>query len=398
MMSISMNMEHFEALETVPGEKRSLLLLADIGLEQRMEFPVLRIDGVEPGPLLLVLAAVHGDEYEGIETVLRLYREVQPETIKGSLLLVPLANRLSYEGGARISPEDGKNMARVFPGRADGTPTERIADLLHRRFIAHADFMLDLHSGGTHYAVATLVGYCHNEETELGRRSRAAAEAFGIQLLWAHEEVAPGRTVSSALELGVPWLYTEAYGGRRIRREDADAFFAGSLNLMQHLHMLRGSAMPAGQASGLAIGHLGVNAAGNPLESPIVDELAIGHRHTSGEAAAHRASGRVHLEGSKGGAAVRPFVRIYGDGNFDDSAAASADGFFIPDVRLGEAVAAGAAIGSIVGFDGRTEQLVQASREGIVVMLPGTPLVRRGEPLYLIAPTRPSVTALDRPG
>ncbi|MDF2715048.1 MAG: putative deacylase, partial [Paenibacillus sp.] len=161
-MAVRMEIEHYDAKAAVPGTKRSMTLMADIGLEQPLELPVLRIDGAAAGPALLVLAGVHGDEYEGVETILRLYRDLRPEQLAGTIILVPQANALSYRGGTRISPEDGVNMARAFPGNPEGTPTERIAWHLHHRFIAHADFMLDLHSGGTHYAVSTLVGYYHN--------------------------------------------------------------------------------------------------------------------------------------------------------------------------------------------------------------------------------------------
>lgn len=344
-MAVRMEMEHYDAKAAVPGTKRSITLMADIGLKQPLELPVLRIDGAAAGPALLVLAGVHGDEYEGVETILRLYRDLRPEQLAGTIILVPQANALSYRGGTRISPEDGVNMARAFPGNPEGTPTERIAWHLHHRFIAHADFMLDLHSGGTHYAVSTLVGYYHNDGTEIGRRSRAAAEAFGIDLLWAHERIAPGRTVSSALALGVPWLYTEAYGGRRIRREDAEAFYAGAFRLMRHLGMLR------------------------------PDEREQGE-----------------------GALPAEPRRIYGDGNFDGSETAEADGFFIPELSLGSHAAAGERIGTIYGFDGEELQRVIASRGGVVVMLPGTPAVRNGEPLFMIAPSEPQGDAGEKRG
>ncbi|TMV47307.1 hypothetical protein FE783_22130 [Paenibacillus mesophilus] len=335
-MAVRIEIDRYDAKSAARGTKRSLELIADIGLAQPLELPVLQIEGAEAGKTLLVLAGVHGDEYEGVETVLRLYRDLQPERLKGSLILVPQANLLSYRGGTRVSPEDGANMARVFPGNPEGTPTERIAWHLHHRFIAQADFMLDLHSGGTHYAVSTLVGYYHNDGTEIGRRSRAAAEAFGIDLLWAHETIAPGRSVSSALALNVPWLYTEAYGGRRIRRDDAQSFYDGAFRLMRHLGML------------------------------------------SPEQSGAESTADMQQTASR---------RIYGDGNFDGSETAEADGFFIPAVSLSSDVRKGERIGTIFGFDGSELQHVCASRNGVVVMLPGTPAVRKGEPLFMVAPS-----------
>ncbi|MEF3305060.1 succinylglutamate desuccinylase/aspartoacylase family protein [Paenibacillus sp. GYB003] len=340
-MAVRMSIDRFDAKSAARGTKQSFELTVDYGFDgsNRDEpgpvLPALLIAGAHEGRTLLVLAGVHGDEYEGMDAILRLYRDIRPETLAGTLVMAPAANPLACRGGTRHSPEDGLNMARVFPGERLGRPTERLAWQLHHRFIARADFLLDLHSGGANYAVSTLVGYCHDDGTDVGRRSRAAAESFGAELLWAHESVAPGRTVSSATALGVPWLYTEAYGGRRVRGQDAELFYNGARNVMRHLGMLPDRGEP-----------------GSAREPA-------------------------------------PARRIYGDGNFDGSETAGASGFFVPQTELGAAIRAGEPVGAIYGFDGEERQRVLASRDGVVVMLPGTPAVRAGEPLFLIAPTEP---------
>ncbi|WP_171654369.1 succinylglutamate desuccinylase/aspartoacylase family protein [Paenibacillus foliorum] len=293
--------------------------------------PVLEISGSEEGPALLILAGVHGDEYEGVDVILRLFHSLSPEEVKGSLLMIPTANPYAYLGGSRTSPEDTMNLARVFPGSQEGTVTERLAYELHNRFIANAEFMLDLHSGGTHYAVATLAGYYHDKSTDFGRKCREAAEAFGAKVLWGHSEVAPGRTVSSAQSLGIPWIYTEAYGGRRIRPEDKEFYYNGSIRLLRHLGMIR------------------TPDSGENENVPIVSRT------------------------------------IYGDGNFDKSALSEADGFFIPEVSLLSEVRRGDRIGTIYGLDGAELQQVISDSDGIVVMLLGTPAVRKQEPIYLLA-------------
>lgn len=362
-MTIRMELQHYEAKAVCRGTKRYLECMADIGLDEPLALPVLQVDGAGAGPVLLVLAAVHGDEYEGVETVLRLYRSLRPNRLAGSVIMIPAANLLAYRGGTRVTPEDGVNMARAFPGNPDGTPTERLAYHLHHRFIAQADFLLDLHSGGAHYAVSTLVGYYENEASETGRRSRAAAEAFGAELLWAHTDIAPGRSVSSALSLGVPWLYTEAYGGRRIRREDAELFYSGAYRLMRHLGML-GEAADETDKTGDQAGAHAEQAV--PIQVP-----------------AHNGAKQAER---------RPPTRIYGDGNFDGSETAGADGFFIPAVSLNTIVRAGDKIGAVCRLDGLELQEVRASRGGMVVMLAGSPPVRAGDPLYMLAGTEPPVS------
>jgi predicted deacylase len=364
-MTIRMELQQYEAKAVCRGTKRYLECMADIGLDEPLALPVLQVDGAGAGPVLLVLAAVHGDEYEGVETVLRLYRSLRPERLAGSVIMIPAANLLAYRGGTRVTPEDGVNMARAFPGNPDGTPTERLAYHLHHRFIAQADFLLDLHSGGAHYAVSTLVGYYENEASETGRRSRAAAEAFGAELLWAHTDIAPGRSVSSALSLGVPWLYTEAYGGRRIRREDAELFYAGAYRLMRHLRML-GESVDETDETGKTGDQAGAHA-----EQAVQLQVPA---HTGAKEA-----GRC------------PPMRIYGDGNFDGSETAEADGFFIPAVSLNTIVRTGDKIGAVCRLDGRELQEVRATRGGMVVMLAGSPPVRAGDPLFMLAETEPPV-------
>ncbi|MNH89565.1 murein peptide amidase A [compost metagenome] len=299
--------------------------------EDAIWIPAFELAGVEDGPNLLILAGVHGDEYEGIETILRLFSALRLEDLRGNLLMIPCANPYAYRGGTRVSPDDGVNLARAFPGKQMGTVTEKLAYELHHRMIAKADFLLDLHSGGTHYAVASLVGYYHEEGSAFSHRCREAAEAFGALLLWAHDEIAPGRTVSSAQALGIPWLYTEAYGGRRVRQEDARMFYDGIFRLMNHLEMLD-----------------------DPLEWPV-------------------------------GKPVIERKTIYSDGNFDHSATAEEDGFFVPAISLESEVRQGDLIGTIYGLDGSERQRVTAGSDGFLVMILGIPVVRKGDPVYLLA-------------
>ncbi|WP_309120306.1 succinylglutamate desuccinylase/aspartoacylase family protein [Paenibacillus sp.] len=317
------------------GQKSSSAISLRSDTDDPMSVPVLQIAGATEGPTLLVFAGIHGDEYEGIDTILRLYAEISPDHLIGRLIMVPVANPYAYRGATRTTPEDGVNLARAFPGNPQGTVTERLAHELHYRLIARADFLLDLHSGGTHYAVATLVGYFHDEKSEFGRRCRAAAEAFGVDLLWGHSRVAEGRSISSAQSLGVPWLYTEAFGGRRIRPEDSKSFYTGALRLLRHLGM---SADPQ----------------------------------------------LLNIEATE-----RTRRTIYGDGNFDASAVSEVEGFYIPAVPLMSAVSCGDKIGGIYSMNGVELQEVRAHADGYLVMMVGTPTVRRGDPLYLLAALEP---------
>src|SRR4051812_44894450 len=90
------------------------------------QLPFLYVTGQQPGPTLVVTAAVHGDEYEGVETIPRIFRQVEPDALRGTLVMAPVCNMPAYETVQRGSPVDGLNLARVFPGDMNGTITQRI--------------------------------------------------------------------------------------------------------------------------------------------------------------------------------------------------------------------------------------------------------------------------------
>ncbi len=292
------------------------------------QLPVLAMRSTQPGPTLVVLAAVHGDEYEGVEAIPQAFAEIDPATMMGTLVMVPICNLPAYEAAQRSSPIDGLNLARVFPGKANGTVTERIAHVLSEQLFRHADFLLDLHSGGVAYNIPTLIGYLHHD-SEMGRRSRAAAEAFGAPVIWGHPMPIPaGRSLSAAMEFGVPWLYTEAPGGGSARPEDVLRFRRGIMNLMRHLGMLPGT--------------------------PEVPDS---------------------------------WVHLVGDGNLDIVTVAPVGGYFRATVDLLDRVKRGDLLGNMVDFFGQTTAMITAEADGVIIMLRRLHRVHVGEGLVQVTNT-----------
>lgn len=202
--------------------------------------PILSVAGASDGPTLLVLAGVHGDEYEGIVAIPRLFEGIQPGDLRGRLLMLPVCNVPAYESARRSSPVDGLNLARVFPGQRDGSITEQIAYWICEKMLRQADFMIDLHTGGIAYELPLLTGYVHDEGA-YGQASLGLARAFGAPVLWGHPlPLPPGRSLTAAYDLGVPCAYTEAPGGSGIDPHVADRFLTGLFNVMKHLGMLQG--------------------------------------------------------------------------------------------------------------------------------------------------------------
>ncbi len=326
--------EQFDYRSMAAGSKAHYLVRFSDDEPDAGAIPAVVVKGEREGPTLLVLAAVHGDEYEGVRALIELLRAIKPNDVLGTLVAVPIANKSAYANGTRESAADGLNLARAFPGDPQGTYTRKLAWTLREKFISRADFLLDLHSGGTHYAMPPLVGYYHDPDSEAGRRSRTAAEAFGMNTIWGHSVIAPGRTISAAQELGIPWLYTEGYGGQRIREDELRLYYDGVLRLLQHLNML---AEPQ-----------------RWLSAPF--------------------AGATH--------------RYLGDGNLDRSATARLDGFFVPAVRFLQQVEAGERIGGIYDCYGQEQQSVISEHAGHVMMLREVPYTRKGDPLYVLATAR----------
>jgi N-alpha-acetyl-L-2,4-diaminobutyrate deacetylase len=286
-----------------------------------IELPVILIRGASEGKTLVVTAGVHGDEYEGIRAILDLTARLDPRTLRGDLLAVPVANPPAFWNGTRTSPLDAGNLARVFPGTAAGTPTESIAYHLDQHILRHADVYLDLHSAGIACDMPALIGYDASDH-----RAEQAALAFGADVIWAHPTIPDGRTVSAAKARGIPWLYTEMRGAGRIHPADLQFIERGLRNLLCHLAMIDGT----------------------PEPSPCR-------------------------------------WRLCGDGNIDHSITATQRGFLIPEVDLLDHVTQGQPIGHLVDLHGTVIERFLAPSEGVVVLIHARPLVTPDEPLFLLA-------------
>jgi predicted deacylase len=101
------------------------------------------------GRRVLLLSGSHGDEYEGQVATTRLVHEFQAHQIQGHLIILPMTNYPAALAGMRTSPLDGGNLNRLYPGRADGSPSEMIAHFVETELMPRVDLVLDIHSGGS---------------------------------------------------------------------------------------------------------------------------------------------------------------------------------------------------------------------------------------------------------
>ncbi len=287
--------------------------------------PVLIVRGGRPGPRLSILGGIHGDEYDGQEVIHRVFDNLSPIGLCGTVVMVPVCNVPAYEVCRRTSPIDGLNMARVFPGNAYGTITEQLAYWVGEHFIRGANALIDIHSGGLSYDMPTLVG-CQCSESPLGIANVSMARSFGAPVLWLHPDPIPsGRTLSLAAALGVPAVYTEAAGAGRVGVGVIDCFLRGVTNVMQHLGMI-GS---------------GADEAQTPLE-------------------------------------------LFGGGNLDVMINAPCAGHFRSEVALMDRVKLGQRIGAIYNVAGTELAVLHSNRDGVVVTVRGLHRVEAGDGVFHI--------------
>lgn len=195
-----------------------------------VELPFGIIEGDQEGPCLLVTAGVHGSEFCSIEAAQRLLT-LTPEEICGTLLVLPILNM----GGFRkrsiyVVPSDGKNLNRVFPGRPDGSESERLAAWLVDQVFPLADAYLDLHGGDLNEELMPFSIFGRGDA-----KAEALARAFGLPVIVSSRGT--GRTTSAAAELGIPAIIAEVSGNGLWNEAGVDMLLTGVRRVLAMMGM-----------------------------------------------------------------------------------------------------------------------------------------------------------------
>lgn len=201
-----------------------------------MQLQLRRIEGNSPGPRLLVLGGIHGDEFEPMVAARELLQRVESQQLSGSLTVVPVVNEPAFLRGHRTA-EDGRDLARTFPGKADGSITEQIAHAASK-LIHDSDFVIDLHTGGTQLAVWPLAGYMMHSDPSVLNWQRRMARAFGLPIVWGTSAALNGRSLSECRDANKPAIYVEYQGAAVCRESGVRAYVDGCLQVMSELKML----------------------------------------------------------------------------------------------------------------------------------------------------------------
>jgi predicted deacylase len=308
------------------GEAASGWIDVAAGSDPGTRLPVSVVHGARPGPVLALVAGTHGYEYTSILALPRVRGRLEPLRMSGSVILVHMSNPPAFYGRRIYQGSDGKNLNRAYPGRRDGTISDRIAEAVTREVVDRATHLIDMHCGDGNeslrpYSYASVTG-----NKALDDAAREMALAFGLD----HIVVVRERPTDPASSV---YLETTAI----LRGKPAITTESGGLGLTDEVSV---AAQESGALS--VIAHLGIQ------DAPSV-----------------RVAHPVWIDR---GEVVR----------------AKATGVWYPTVEKMQSVAAGTLIGRVRDAFGAVLEEVRAPFAGEVLYVVATPPVTEGEPLAFI--------------
>jgi uncharacterized protein len=191
------------------------------------------------GPTAFLVAGSHGDEYEGQVALCRLIRELSPECISGRVIILPAANYPAASAGTRLSPVDGGNLNRAFPGSPTGTPTEMLANYIEEVILPLVDVFCDFHSGGETLDYLPVPAFQRCGDLELDRKAIRALCSFGAPtvMVWS-QGVGHGLAASAAARKNVVGIGGEFGGAARLNSGGVELILSGVRLLLAHFGVL----------------------------------------------------------------------------------------------------------------------------------------------------------------
>ena len=304
-----------------PGTKATGFLDVPAGVDAGTRIPVVVVQGEKSGPVLTLASGSHGTEYASILAVEQLIDKLDAKQLSGTVIALPLINTASFEQKVpHINPIDGKSMNRFYPGKTDGTQTERASWIITHEVVDRSDYLMDFHGGDLDenlrpYAYWSPIGNAKQDAT-----SRGMVEAFGLDTIILVTERPKDPNAARYLDnnaslRGKPSIAVEAGYAGTSDPADVALLVNGTLNVMRYLKMLPGDAAS--------------------IEHPVWIEKI--HEVTSSET-----------------------------------------GIFYPVVKRGSYVAAGAKLGYITDYFGQQILEPRAPAAGVVLYICSVPSMKKG--------------------
>lgn len=282
---------------------------------------------------VICFGGTHGNEYEGQVAVKQLCHDLDPAAMSGRVILMPQLSESACVANTRISPSDGVNMNRAFPGNPRGTLSSRIAHFVTERVFPQGRIVIDIHSGGREGGFALCTSFHPIADAAQGAEIARAARLFDTPFAFIYAStMASGLLTDQAEALGKITIGGEFGSGESTNRDGVRHAYEGILNVLRHYGLLEGSVKTLRPASA------------PPQRLVAAPELS----------------------------AYVPCPR---------------DGVWAPLVELGEPVAMGDLIGHLHDFSDHSQPPleIRAGRAGFLMMMHGSARPSKGQTLYVIA-------------
>ena len=232
------------------GERANGFIQVPSGVDAAASIPVIIINGAKPGPRLAIVAGSHGTEYASIIALEKLANHIDPAQLSGSVVILPLVNLASFNQKVpHVNPIDGKNMNRMYPGKADGTQSDRVSWAIGKQVVEQSDYLIDLHGGDLDENLRRYTYWPVTGDAKLDETTRNMALAFGLDHIVIQKIQGPevyGATPLSRYseDIGKPTVIAEAGHAGTTNGEDIDVLIQGCENVMRHVKMLPGGVKP----------------------------------------------------------------------------------------------------------------------------------------------------------
>ena len=230
-----------------PGQKTTGYLEVPAGLDAGTNIPVVVVNGAKPGKVLALVSGAHGTEYVSIIAIEEIIARLDPAELNGTVILVPLVNIASFEQKVpHINPIDNKSMNRFYPGKADGTQTERASYLITKQIVDRCDYLIDYHGGDLDESLRPYAYWGPTGHPEQDHISKEMVLAFGLDhiIIWSERPTDPNATRyldNTATVRGKPSIVVEAGHAGTVETDDVNLLVDGTLSTMRALKMLEGA-------------------------------------------------------------------------------------------------------------------------------------------------------------
>jgi uncharacterized protein len=304
------------------GTKANGYLEVPAGVDAATNIPVIVVNSTKAGPVLALVSGAHGTEYTSIIALEKLISLLNPAELSGTVVLLPLVNISSFEQKVpHINPIDSKSMNRYYPGKADGTQTERASFLITREVVDRCDYLIDYHGGDLDESLRPYAYWGAVGKPEQDRMSKDMVLAFGLDhiIIWRDRPTDPAATRyldNTASVHGKPSIVVEAGHAGTTETDDIALLVNGTLSTMRLLKMIPGEP------------HF--------IENPVWLEKVI-------------------------------------------DVSSDVEGIFYPLVKRGTYVQAGMKLGYVTDFFGKTILEPRAPEAGVVLHLDAVPSLKKGD-------------------